>query len=109
MKAKIFYGICVAILLWLMASTIEVWTHNVKEAEEPYNKANAWAIVAEANAHKTQTEMEVVDCQGVYSDDYEVTVEDSNGNLWAYIDTEPKEIGSTLTITMDGDEIVDAK
>ena len=107
MKAKIFYGICVAILLWLAVSTIEVWVHNAKEIKQPYNKANAWAIVA-ANAHITKT-MTVTDCQGIYSDDYEVTVEDSNGNLWAYIDTEPKEIGITLTITMDGDEIIDAR
>lgn len=104
MKEKLMYGICGAIILWLIVSTVEVWVHNATETEITYSKANVWVQVS---SHTT--DMKVVDCQGYFTDDYKVTVEDINGNQWAYIDTEPKELGTVLSITMSGDEIIDAR
>lgn len=103
MKEKIFYGVIIAILTWVVLSTMEVQVHNL-DVDYVYNKANLWVLIS---AHTT--DMIVRDCQGVPSDDYEVTVEDIEGNLYAYIDTEPREIGSVLRITMSGDEIINAR
>lgn len=105
MKEKIKYvgyGICVAFIVWIALSTIEVWSHNLEKDYE-YNKANVWVLTT---THTT--DMVVVDCQGNYDDTYEVTVKDIEGNLWAYYDDCPKETGDILSITMSGEQIINA-
>lgn len=104
MKGKIVYVICTIIILWFVASTVEVWIHNTKATETAYSKANVWVQIS---AHTT--DMRVVDCHGNPDDSYTVTVEDINGNRWAYIDTEPKETKTILSITMSGDEIINVR
>jgi hypothetical protein len=101
-ETKTPYIICAIILLWIVASTIEVWAHNADLCD--IHNANLYVLIS---AH--HTDMEVVDCEGVPSDDYEVTVRDIKGNLYAYIDTEPREIGSVIRITMSGTDIINAK
>lgn len=90
-KANIIMNIVgIILLLWVVISTMEVIIHNGNENYE-YSKANLWVLMTEST---TET-VTVVECtpQGNY---YEVTVEDSKGNLWAYYDDEPKEMGDTL-------------
>lgn len=50
--------------------------------------------------------VEVVECVAV-DDCYEVTVEDSKGNLWSYYDSEGQRNGNLVRVTWNGDEIVD--
>ena len=103
-KAEIVaYGVCIALLVWVAISTIEIWVRNVSETQKECTKANVWVL---ATTHTT--DMKVTNCQGNWDDTYEVTVEDIEGNLWAYYDSEPKEIGDVLSITMSGDEIINA-
>lgn len=108
MKAKIKYvigyGICIAILLWIALSTVEIWMNN-GNPNYVYNKANCY------NAFTYHTsEMRVVDCEVVKADDtFEVTVEDIKGNRWVYYDSKYQEINSIMEITMDGNKVVDSK
>ena len=80
----------IILLLWVVISTMEVIFHNGNENYE-YSKGNLWVIMTS----ESETTVTVVECipEGNY---YEVTVEDSKGNLWAYYDDEPKEMGDTL-------------
>jgi hypothetical protein len=103
MKEKIFYSAIIIVLLWVAVSTLEVQMHNL-DSNYVYNKGNLWVLIS---AHTT--DMIVRDCQGVITDDFEVTVEDIEGNLYAYIDTEPREIGSVIRVTMSGSKIINAK
>ncbi len=87
---KVLNVVGIVLLLWVVISTMEVIFHNGNENYE-YSKGNLWVVMTET---KSET-VTVVECipEGNY---YEVTVEDSKGNLWAYYDDEPKEMGTTL-------------
>ena len=96
MKAKIkatLYIICVALLLWVIISTMEVMFCNGNE-DYTYSKVNCWVLLTS----ETETTVTVVECVPV-GNYYEVTVEDSKGNLWAYYDDEAKTIGTILRET----------
>ena len=101
-KAKAFYCICVLILVWFVASTLEVWLHNFKGND--YHKGNVWLLMTNHT-----TDMVVVGCKGNHNDDYEIMVQDIKGNVYAYIDTEPKLNGDVLRITINGNEIINAR
>lgn len=104
MKAKIFYTVCVIVLVWFMLSTIEVWTHSM-DNDYIYAKGNVWAILATST-----TEMKVVDCEiDKPTDSWLVTVEDIKGNQYQYYDSEIQYNGWIKEITMQGVNIVDAK
>ena len=87
---RVLNVIGIILLLWVVISTMEVIFHNGNENYE-YSKGNLWVIMTS----ESETTVTVVECipEGNY---YEVTVEDSKGNLWAYYDDEPKEMGDTL-------------
>ena len=102
-KETIGYTICVVILLWIIASTVEVWIHNAHITEN-YSKANLWVLMT---AHTT--DMVVVGCEGNRNDDYIVTVKDIEGNLYAYIDSTIKANGDVIRITISGNEIINAR
>lgn len=129
----ILVGIGLGLAVWMITSTANVVAHNGDESYE-YNRANFWEATVDSNSnnetvtseaideqvteeeteHTTETTSEasqavrvvVVDCVESYGD-YEVTVEDSEGNLWAYYDTEWLPNGYILKATFNGDEIVD--
>lgn len=93
MKAKIkvaLYAICVILLAWIIVSTMEVMLYNGNENYE-YSKANLYVVLTS----ESETTVTVVECVAV-DNYYEVTVEDSKGNLWSYYDSEPKTMGTTL-------------
>ena len=100
---KLIYAICIIIIMWFVISTIEVWIHNASKGNE-YSKYNIWVIIS---SHRT--DMIVVDCQGKQNDTYEVTVEDIKGYYYAYYDSEPREIGNVIRITISGNEIINAR
>ena len=50
----------------------------------------------------------VVECVAV-EDYYEVTVEDTKGNLWAYYDSDCYPNGKELRVTYKGNEIIDTE
>ena len=123
----ICYGFCIGIIMWFICSTVEVWTRDL-DTDYEYSKANVWEATVDSNS-ETETNVvsteaptteeptkdeiknntvhvKVVDCIESYGD-YEVTVEDSEGNLWAYYDTEWLPNGYPLRATFNGDEIVD--
>lgn len=62
-------------------------------------------LVTSSTETKTCT---VAECTAT-SDYYEVTVEDENGNLYAYYDDTAKENGTEMTVVFDGDEIIDVR
>ena len=99
------YGIGVAILLWFILSTIEVWLHSTRESDYIYSRANVWAIMT------THTnEMKVVDCRiDKPTDTWLVTVEDIAGNQYQYYDTEIQYNGWIKTATMQGNLVVNIK
>lgn len=68
-------------------------------------------IILEQLFTNRNTVMTVVDCERSEGNEYyTVTVEDTNGNQWAYYDDEYKGIGTELVIGMNGnDEIIDVK
>ena len=87
---KMLNVVGIVLLLWVVISTMEVIFHNGNENYE-YSKGNLWVIMTETT---TET-VTVVECvpEGNY---YEVTVEDSKGNLWSYYDDEPQTMGAVL-------------
>ena len=101
-KEKIFYAICIILIAWVCVSTIEVWVHHFNGNE--YHKSNCWILIG---SHTT--DMVVVDCQGNWDDTFTVTVEDIKGNLYDYIDDEPKENETVLRVTMCGTELINAQ
>lgn len=130
----ILIGLGLGLAVWMITSTINVVAHN-SESNYEYSKANFWEATVDNNSDEiTETETEVitevateekteqtteitseashtvrvvvVDCIESYGD-YEVTVEDSEGNLWAYYDSEWLPNGYPLRATFNGDEIVD--
>lgn len=96
------YGICIIILVWIVLSTLEIWKHSL-DVGYVYTKANCWVMITQHT-----TDMKVVDCKGNPDDSYTVTVEDIEGNLWEYYDTEPKETETIMEITMSGNQIINA-
>lgn len=96
----ITFGVVFA--LYLIGCTSEIWWHNAHNTHA-ISKANLWVLITRETA-----DMKVVDCMA-YDDCYEVVVEDIKGNQWAYYDDTQKEIGTVLTVTYDGDEIIDAR
>lgn len=110
MKAKIKvvigYGICVAIILWIAISTVEVWVKQKTESPT-YTKANCYNIVAPQTETKSVC---VTDCvMNKQNDCFEVTVMDDDGNMWAYYDSRPLAKGHLLKATFKADKIVDVK
>lgn len=104
MKDRIFYGIVIVVLVWFVASTIEVQTHNL-DSNYVYNKANIWAILT-----TTETEMKVVDCEiDKATDTFEVTLENIKGEQYAYYDSEYQYNGWIKEVKMQGKNIVDVK
>ena len=104
MKDRIFYGIVIVVLVWFVASTIEVQTHNL-DSNYVYNKANIWAILT-----TTETEMKVVDCEiDKPTDTFEVTLENIKGEQYAYYDSEYQYNGWIKEVKMQGKTIVDVK
>lgn len=101
---KIFYIICITIILWFALSTIEVWTHSLN-TDYIYNKANIWAIMSTST-----TEMKVVDCEiDKPTDTWLVTVEDIKGNQYMYYDSEIQYNGWIKTVTMQGKIIINVE
>ena len=96
--------ICIIVIAWFVASTLEVQLHNLDKGYE-YSHVNLWAIIT------THTiEMEIVDCEiDKPTDTFLVTVEDSNGNQYAYYDTEYWYPTCKLLVTMQGNRVIDAK
>ena len=104
MKEKIIYGIAIAMLIWIVASTLEVQLHNL-DVDYVYNKANLWAILT-----TTETEMKVVDCEiDKPTDTWLVTVEDIKGNQYSYYDSDFQYNGWIKTVKLQGKVIIDAR
>ena len=104
MKEKIVYGIAIAILTWVVLSTMEVQLHNL-DTNYVYNKANIWAILT-----TTETQMKVVNCEiDKSTDTFLVTVEDIKGNQYDYYDTDYQYNSWIKTIKLQGNIIVDAR
>lgn len=104
MKEKIFYGVVIAMLIWVIASTMEVQLHNL-DVDYVYSKANIWAILT-----TTETEMKVVDCEvDAPTDTFLVTLEDIKGEQYAYFDTDFQYNGWIKEVKMQGKQIVDVK
>lgn len=123
----ILIGLGLGLAVWMITSTINVVAHN-SESNYEYSKANFWEATVVDSKSETATEViteeptteettkeetestavrvVVVDCVESYGD-YEVTVEDAEGNLWAYYDSEWLPNGYVLRATFNGDEIVD--
>ena len=104
MKEKIFYGVVIAMLVWVVLSTMEVQLHNL-DTDYVYNKANIWAILT-----TKETEMKVVDCEiDKATDTFEVTLEDIKGERYAYFDTDFQYNGWIKEVKLQGKNIVDVK
>lgn len=104
MKEKIFYGVVIAMLTWVVLSTMEVQLHNL-DVDYVYSKANIWAILT-----TTETEMKVVNCEVVKeTDEFEVTLEDIKGEQYAYYDSEYQYNGWIKEVKMQGKQIVDVE
>ena len=101
---EIICGIVVILFfLWLINSTVEVWSHQYDD-DYVYGKANAWALIV------TRTrEMRVVDCVPEKGDEYLVTVEDINGNQYAYYSDTVTETETVVKVVMQGSRIADVK
>lgn len=98
------YAFCIAILVWIMVSTIEVWVKQ-KTPDPIYSNANCYNMFTESTK-----EMKVVGCEVVPEDDcFEVVVEDIRGDQYAYYDSEYQYNGTIMEITFRANEIVDAK
>lgn len=112
MKAKIKtreiigYGICIAILVWIALSTIEVWVKQ-KTVSPTYSRGNCYNIIAP----ETETKSVVVtDCVMVKIHDcFEITVMDNDGNMWAYYDDYPLSKGHIIKAEFKADQIIDVK
>lgn len=104
MKEKIIYGIVIAMLVWVVLSTMEVQIHNL-DVDYVYSKANIWAILT-----TTETEMKVVDCEiDKPTDTWLVTVEDIKGNQYSYYDSDFQYNGWIKTVKLQGKIIIDVK
>lgn len=88
---KLFYTVCVGILMWIFISTAEVMIHNDNESYN-YSRYNFFVNILEG---ARETKVMVVECVPV-DNYYEITVEDADGNLWAYYDDSAREIGTVL-------------
>lgn len=104
-KANVIYVICASILVWMIASWVDTIAHNGNENPQ-YASWNMFALL-------TTTETETDSCTVVScvkaNGNYRVTIEDSNGNLWAYYDSDSREIGEEITPVWNGNEIVGLK
>lgn len=104
MKEKLFYGMIIIMLGWIVVSTIEVQIHNL-DVDYVYSKANIWAILT-----TTETEMKVVDCEiDKPTDTWLVTVEDIKGNQYSYYDSDFQYNGWIKTVKLQGKIIIDVK
>lgn len=104
MKEKIFYGIVIAMLIWVIASTMEVQLHNLDKGYV-YSKANLWGILT-----TTTTEMKVVDCEiDKETDTFEVTLENIKGEQYAYYDSDFQYNGWIKEVKLQGKAIVNVK
>lgn len=105
-KANVIYVICTLILVWMIASWVDTITHNGNENPQ-YASWNMFALLT-----TTETETDsctVVACCDNGNGDYRITVEDKDGNLWAYYDSGSREIGEEITPIWDNNEIVGLK
>ena len=123
---EIIFGCTVAtVLVWIGASTAEVYVHDT-ETNYEYSKANYWVMVTETVTEEPTTEIAmtevremttetetrivsdcvVIDCE-TKGDYYEVVIREPNGNEWAYYDDCYLSNGCLLRVQFDGNEIVD--
>lgn len=104
MKKKLFYGIAIAMLVWVVLSTMEVQLHNL-DVDYVYSKANIWAIIT-----TTEVQMKVVNCEVIKeTDEFEVTLEDIKGEQYAYYDSEFQYNGWIKTVKLQGKAIIDVE
>lgn len=100
-KANLIYGICAIILAWMIVCWVNVVCHNGNK-DYVYPRWNMFTWFSE-----TETESYVViDCEPI-DDYYVVTIEDRNGNQWAYYDDRFLSNGHLVRPTFNGNEIVD--
>ena len=94
----ILCALSIAVLLWVIASTVAVWTGDV-------GKGNLWGMLA-AN----ETETTVTACVKSQGDSYwTVFVTDAEGNEWSYYDDTYRETGTTITTVFHGNAIIDVR
>ena len=111
------YMLCIAGIIWIMVSTIDVWINHARETET-YLKANLWLVIVPTREIETETsepakakeKIKMVVKEGNPIDDYyEVVVEDYDGNIWSYYDTDFVQRETKMWVTMqDGYRITDA-
>lgn len=117
---EIIFGCAVAtVLVWIGASTAEVYVHDT-ETNYEYCKANYWVMATETVTEEPTTEIAmtevretrivsdcvVIDCE-TKGDYYEVVIREPNGNEWAYYDDRYLPNGYLLKTHFNGNEIVD--
>lgn len=99
-KTVVCYVLLIAVLLWLIASTVDVWKGG----------KGKWGFWYLCGNHATETICTVTACEMSQGDCYyTVFVEDCNGNQWAYYDDVYREKGTQLCVSFNGNEITDAK
>ncbi len=105
MKKKcIIYIACLIPLIWVGASYIDTVINNGNEKP----KYAPWNVFTWIRETETETEnCEVVSCENA-NGNYRITIEDTNGNLWAYYDSDKREIGETIIPiwSENGNEII---
>lgn len=101
------YIVCTTVLIWVLASWVDVVTHNGNENPK-YGKWNVFVWVMD-----TETETNnctVVACEPT-NGNYRITIEDAKGNIWAYYDGDTREIGENIEPIWNGNgnEIIGIK
>lgn len=67
-------------------------------------------VIYKANETAYDRDVMVIGCEKVSDDIYEVCVEDTDGNEWAYYDSMPREYGVEMVCTFGkGNEIINAE
>lgn len=99
MAMPIITVLSIVALLWIIGSTVAVWTGHVEKGD-----GNFWGLCAT----ETESEVQVTACVKSQGDRYwTITVEDAKGEQWAYYDDEYREIGTVLNCDFNGNEITD--
>ena len=113
-KAKgLAYGICAAIMLWVIISIVDVQIHNSDSSYE-YSKANAIQLLIELGEYTSPKvkikHTRVVDCDYCKVNGlYEVVCRDTDGNDWAYWSDTEMETNGYITLYIRKGEVIDAK
>ena len=99
-KTIIGYALLILVLLWMIASTVDVWKGG----------KGKWGFWYLCMSNATESTCTVTACVKSQGDCYwTVFVEDTNGNQWAYYDDTYMKKGTQLCVSFNGNEIVDAK